>query len=172
MLIKGHADLSLQTPGCHPGAPVKSAEFTLQGDVTTLYPYINAVGEEAVYYEKPHYVQFTLDGIRCALYPEKVAAGMFENQAQALVFVERLIRYLNELYEGRDSIEPDHTRYKPISVFEILKLLPKTNCRECGSPTCMAFAAALSKGESTLDRCPGLNDPESESARKIQSLFL
>jgi hypothetical protein len=46
------------------------------------------------------------------LYPEKVAAVMFENQAQSLVFVERLIRYLRELNEGRGNIEPDNARSK------------------------------------------------------------
>ncbi len=30
---------------------------------------------------------------------------------------------------------------------QIFKLLPKTNCGECGSPTCLAFAMALAAGQ-------------------------
>jgi len=39
---------------------------------------------------------------------------------------------------------------------EIYKLLPKTNCRMCGMPTCMAFAAEVIKGEKRLEKCPHL----------------
>lgn len=37
---------------------------------------------------------------------------------------------------------------------EIFKLLPRTNCKECGNPTCLAFAMALANAKITLDKCP------------------
>lgn len=37
---------------------------------------------------------------------------------------------------------------------EIFKHLPKTNCKECGAPTCLAFAMALASGKASLDACP------------------
>ena len=37
---------------------------------------------------------------------------------------------------------------------EIYKHLPKTNCKDCGSPTCLAFAMALASGKASLDDCP------------------
>ena len=40
-----------------------------------------------------------------------------------------------------------------------MKLLDKSNCRECGEPTCMAFAACVHKGDKDLDSCPRL-EPE------------
>lgn len=40
------------------------------------------------------------------------------------------------------------------NVMEILKILPKTNCRECREKTCTAFAAAVFKGEKELTLCP------------------
>jgi hypothetical protein len=39
---------------------------------------------------------------------------------------------------------------------EIFKLLDKSNCRECNEATCLAFAAAVFKGEKLLDECPHL----------------
>ncbi|MFC1534118.1 DUF3786 domain-containing protein [Thermodesulfobacteriota bacterium] len=39
---------------------------------------------------------------------------------------------------------------------EILKLLEKSNCRECSYPTCLAFAAAVARGQKQLDECPRL----------------
>ncbi len=41
---------------------------------------------------------------------------------------------------------------------QIFKLLPKTNCKECGSPTCLAFAMALAGGKAELDKCPYVSD--------------
>ncbi len=37
---------------------------------------------------------------------------------------------------------------------EIFKLLPKTNCKKCGMPTCLAFAMALAQKRVKLDDCP------------------
>ncbi|RJQ39154.1 MAG: acetyl-CoA decarbonylase/synthase complex subunit gamma [Dehalococcoidia bacterium] len=37
---------------------------------------------------------------------------------------------------------------------QIFKLLPKTNCGECGVPTCLAFAMNLAAGKAELTRCP------------------
>jgi hypothetical protein len=39
---------------------------------------------------------------------------------------------------------------------EIFKLLDKSNCRECNELTCLAFAAAVFRGEKQLDECPNL----------------
>ncbi len=37
---------------------------------------------------------------------------------------------------------------------QIFKLLPKTNCKECGMPTCLAFAMALAQKKAKLEDCP------------------
>lgn len=41
---------------------------------------------------------------------------------------------------------------------EIFKQLPKTNCKECGQPTCLAFAMQLAAGKASLDACPYVSD--------------
>jgi len=41
---------------------------------------------------------------------------------------------------------------------EIYKHLPKTNCKDCGSPTCLAFAMALASGKASLDACPHVTE--------------
>lgn len=46
---------------------------------------------------------------------------------------------------------------------EIFKLLPKTNCKKCGHPTCLAFAMKLAQRQASLDLCPDV----SEEAKKI-----
>lgn len=41
-----------------------------------------------------------------------------------------------------------------LSGLDIYKLLPKTNCKDCGFSTCLAFAMALAQKKTTLEKCP------------------
>jgi len=41
---------------------------------------------------------------------------------------------------------------------QIFKLLPKTNCGECGVPTCLAFAMGLAAGKAELSACPYVSE--------------
>ncbi len=45
---------------------------------------------------------------------------------------------------------------------QIFKLLPQTNCKECGVPTCLAFAMNLASGKAELDACPYVSDEAKE----------
>jgi acetyl-CoA decarbonylase/synthase, CODH/ACS complex subunit gamma len=46
----------------------------------------------------------------------------------------------------------------PLTGIEIFKLLPKTNCGECGVPTCLAFAMNLAAGKAELSKCPKVSE--------------
>ena len=37
---------------------------------------------------------------------------------------------------------------------DIFKMSPKKNCKECGSPTCMAFCMKVAQGAVEIDKCP------------------
>jgi acetyl-CoA decarbonylase/synthase complex subunit gamma len=41
---------------------------------------------------------------------------------------------------------------------QIFKLLPKTNCKKCGFPTCLAFAMKLAQGGVEISACPDVSD--------------
>ena len=47
-----------------------------------------------------------------------------------------------------------------ISVMKVYALTPKTNCKECGKASCMAFAAELAKGAVKIEDCPPLLKPK------------
>ncbi len=53
-----------------------------------------------------------------------------------------------------------------LSGLEIYKLLPKTNCKECGFPTCLAFAMKLAAKQVELKDCPYVSE---ESAAKLEA---
>jgi len=46
----------------------------------------------------------------------------------------------------------------PLTGIAIFKLLPKTNCKKCGEPTCLAFAMKLAAGKAELSLCPDVSE--------------
>jgi len=50
-----------------------------------------------------------------------------------------------------------------LSGLDIFKLLPKTNCGDCGVPTCMAFAMKLAQKKAELSECPHASDEAKET---------
>jgi acetyl-CoA decarbonylase/synthase complex subunit gamma len=60
---------------------------------------------------------------------------------------------------------------------EIYKHLPKTNCKKCGFPTCLAFAMALAGKKTSLDKCPDITEEakialESASAPPMATVII
>src|SRR5512136_2325955 len=64
---------------------------------------------------------------------------------------------MSEKGKGKASV-------KELSPIDIYKLLPKTNCKECGVENCMAFATKLVNREVVLDQCSPLLKKENEKA--------
>ena len=95
------------------------------------------------------------------------------DRAHAESKVDKLVQFLNETWDERESITPAFaTRSKP-KVLEVFKLLPRTNCGECGVPSCMAYAAMLSEGNKSLDDCPPLQlEAEARNRERLAELGL
>ncbi|MDA8165752.1 MAG: LuxR C-terminal-related transcriptional regulator [Desulfobacteraceae bacterium] len=142
----------------HPG-PSRCARFRLAADASPLFPYLNAVLDHALYREKPECVQFPFEGAFCTLYPEEAVAAPFAGLQEAAAFVGRLLRFLNDLHRRRSSLRPVYRRFRPLPVFDLYKLLPQSNCRRCGLQSCLAFAAALSRGGASPGQCPDFAAP-------------
>lgn len=165
MFLCGYKNLSVTRVGVRNGPdPQWGARFDLDQDLRPLFPYINGQFSGAKLRDQPERIQFVLDGVGCTLYSTEVVAAPFGGQKQAQRFVDQMVATLNELYERRDSLQPSYRKTKELSVLALYRLLPKTNCRECGLPSCLAFAGALSRGATSPDRCRGINSPLSHHA--------
>ncbi|MDJ0784127.1 MAG: LuxR C-terminal-related transcriptional regulator [Desulfosarcinaceae bacterium] len=162
-LIRGYSEVAISRSGMRTdceGHPYWGVCFRLDGDVRELFPYINGTFERARYGLRPHHVQFHYEGVRCTLYPEDATAAPFRDRDHVFAFIEQLVLLLNDLYDRRTELTPNHKVYhQPASVVEILKSLPKTNCGACGHPTCMAFAASLRSGAASPADCPDFARP-------------
>lgn len=171
IMIKGYSDLNLESRGCHPGSLEFRAKFKFNSDISSLFPYINAVAKKPLYFDKPHYIKFVFNEFFCALYPDNGVLALVENKDQAITAIKKLIEFLNDIYSRKDSIEPNYKKFKHIPALNIYKLLTKSNCKICGYPTCMSFAAELGKGEVSLDKCPDLCNCKDENVIKLRAML-
>jgi len=59
-----------------------------------------------------------------------------------------------------------------VAALTLYKLLPKTNCKQCGLSSCFTFAISLNQGKKNPEDCPPLSQPEFEGDRQALTKLL
>jgi len=77
---------------------------------------------------------------------DRIAVNALKDEAEAHNILEWLKKEINEAWENRASIVPKYEGTRKAHPLEVYKLLPRTNCRACSQPSCMAFAALAATG--------------------------
>ncbi len=159
MLIE-EFDLDVFTPPCEPGAERWSAIARFSTDISEVLPYLNATLRGAVYNRAANALTWKKGGRTIVFHPREIAASNIEDREEAERVIRGVIKTVNRTWERRAEIEPSHEeRHRPTPM-ALYKLLPGTNCRQCGQPTCFTFALKLAAGQQSLEDCPPLLEPE------------
>ena len=159
MLIEDY-DLDVFTPPCQPGAETWSAIARLKVNISEVLPYLNAALPGADYNHAAKALVWKKGRRAAAFHPFEIAASNLEDRAEAERVIKELIEMVHQTWEKRDEIEPDFTRRQRPTPMDVFKLLPGTNCKACGQPTCFNFALKLVAGQQKLKECPPLLQPE------------
>ena len=130
----------------------------LEEDVGEALPYLNAFLGGHSFTQDPPSVTFKVQGKLITIHSKKIAINALKDEEEATKIIEWLKREINAVWENRHSIEPSFESTPTPKLIEILKLLPKTNCRECGQSTCMVFATLMVDGVKGHEDCPPLDD--------------
>ncbi len=160
MLLEGYSK-NIFRAECNPSFESVHCIATLDSDVGEALPYLNSVLGGTEYFVDPPQVMFRAHGKIIKVAATEIAVNALKDEAEADKILEWLKSEINQAWENRNEITPKYDGIKTPQVFEILKLLPKNNCKECGLPTCMVFAAQASEGVKGSDDCPGL-EPEAK----------
>ena len=161
MLLKSYRK-EVVRPECRPEAESVHCIAHLDQDITEVIPYLNAVLGGFQYLKNPPSVSFKVHGKLIAVHPRMICVNALEDEAQGDKIIEWMKEEINDAWERRGEIQPRFEGAPKPKVFEILKLLPKTNCRECGQPTCMVFATQVAEGGKGPEDCPPLG-PENKA---------
>ncbi len=156
MLLKSYSK-EIFRPECNPGFESVHCVAHLEEDIEPVLPYLNSVLGGYEYLTDPPAVIFRSQGKLITVHGTKIAINALRDATEADKILEWLKREINDAWLNRDGIAPSYEGAPKPKVIEILKLLPRTNCRDCGLPTCMVFAARMAEGIKFPEDCMPLD---------------
>ena len=164
MLLKSYTK-EIFRPECNPSFESLHCIAHLHQDITEVLPFLNATLGGFEYMKDPPAVTFRVHGKIITVYPNEIAVNALRDEEEAEKILQWLQREINDAWGKRGEIKPKYEGLPKPKFLEILKLLPKTNCRECGEATCMVFAARVAEGAKGPEQCPPLSE---ENRTKIE----
>ena len=172
MLIEQY-DLEVFTPPCEPGAERYAARARLTVDISEILPYLNATLRGAVYLPEANALTWKKGGHSIAFHAYEISTSNAEDRDGAEKELKGLVELVNRTWERRAEIIPDTaTRQRPAPL-AIYKLLPQTNCKQCGEPTCYTFALKLAAARVQLSDCPPIfSPPYTENLAALEAIVV
>jgi ArsR family metal-binding transcriptional regulator len=130
----------------------------LNEDVSLVLPYLNTALGGFTYLRNPPSVTFKVHGKLITVSGDRIAVNALKDEEELDKILDWLKREINQTWENRSSIIPSEENASRPKLIEILRLLPGSNCRECGQATCMVFATLAMDGIRDADSCPALTE--------------
>ena len=171
MLLKGYRK-EIFRPGCNPQFQSLHCIAHLDQDVNEVLPFLNSVLGGHQYLKDPPALTLKVHGKLITLHPREIAINALKNEGEADKILEWLKQEINETWRKRYTIEPSFETPDQPRIFEILKLLPRTNCGECGQATCMVFASLVAQGVKGAVDCPPLDEHNRGKITKYLKQFV
>ncbi len=170
MFIAKDYELRLEAPACEPGAEYWNATAHFADDISEVFPYLNAQWTGAIYNPAVRQITTNIGGRAVALKPHEITLSNLPDRDTAVIEMEKIVAEVNRIWMDRENLTPLHTQRKRLVAMEIYTLLPQTNCKRCGQPTCFAFASKITVGEADIQACTPLFEEE-QYAEKRQALL-
>ena len=170
MFLNGYS-LEIFKSKCDPNAKGVHCFVHLDNDISEILPFLNSRLGGFVYTQNPPCLTLKHYGKLLTFHSEKIAVNALKNRQEAEKIADWLFREINETWERRGEIQPSTDSVKQPILIEILKLLPKTNCRRCNEPTCMVFATKVVEGAKNERDCPEIIAENKEKLEMYLSGF-
>lgn len=170
MLLTGYS-LEIFKSKCQADAKGVHCYAHLDDDVSAVLPYLNTVLGGFVYTLEPPALTLKNYGKLITIHPRRIAINALRDREEAEKIAAWLQREINETWDNRAEIEPSTSSARQPVLLEILKLLPRTNCRQCGDATCLVFAAKAVEGVRNQNDCPPLSAVNRTLLAEYLSLF-
>jgi ArsR family metal-binding transcriptional regulator len=172
MLIEKY-DLEVFTPPCDPGAERYAARARLTTDISEVLPYLNAALRGAVYLPEAKALTWKKGGHNIAFHAYEIATSNIEDRDAAIQELDGLVKLVNRTWERRDEITPDYEMHQRPTPMAIYNLLPNTNCKQCGEPTCYTFAIKMAAAQKKLADCPPLSESQyTEQRTSLEAIII
>jgi ArsR family metal-binding transcriptional regulator len=139
----------------------------LSDEIHEVLPYLNTILKGCIYNHPANTLTIKKDGKLLTLHFNHITLAKVEDEKEAEEILKWLMDLINGTYEKRDQIEPDYSKGADLKALDIFKLLPGTNCKECGELACLAFAVKLVGQDIDVTRCTPLFSVEFQGKQKV-----
>jgi ArsR family metal-binding transcriptional regulator len=170
MLLEGYRE-EIFLPECNSSFQSLHCIAHLDQDIGAVLPYLNAVLGGDSYIKDPPSVTFKSQGKLITVHAHKIAVNALRDEAEAHAVIEWLKKEINDAWKNRATITPKYDGKSKPHLLDVYKLLPKTNCRKCGQPTCMMFASLATEGVKGYGDCPEMTGDNVKRLQDYLSRF-
>ena len=154
-------DMRFVAPECHSDADWYRVLVDLQDDITEALPYLNAELEGAEYSRKASVLLWSDAEKKYAFRSRQIAIVPVMQKQEAPGLAADIVAAVNAIWARRAEIEPRFDEKKPApNLLAVYKLLPRTDCGDCGSPSCMAFAGVVRHDPAKASLCPHISEED------------
>lgn len=141
---------------CLPNSANYNVIMDLEESIEELLPYLAACLPGCTYTHGTGVINVMQAGHIIAIYPGHVTVTDLRTHDEAEEYCRECFQRIQEVKANATKIQPVFDKRPSLSVLDIVRVLPKTNCGECGMASCTAFAAGVFRRESTITDCAPL----------------
>jgi ArsR family metal-binding transcriptional regulator len=128
----------------------------ISGEIHEVFPYLNAILKGCIYNHPALTLTIKKDGKLLTLHAHHITLAKIEDENEAEEILGWLKDLINDTYENRAKIETNYSMAAELKALDIFRLLPGTNCKRCGEPSCLAFAVKLVGRDIEIRKCDPL----------------
>jgi len=158
--------IRLVSPPCNPSSETVNAVVAFDEDLTELLPYLNAALGPGLYNREVPFLRLVTGGRPITIHPHNIAIAKVRDRQQANEILARLKGQINSVNDRRAEIQPSYESIGQFTALDVFKLLPRSNCGQCGAATCLAFAVGVAQAERDVQDCPPLLSEEFAGQRQ------
>ncbi len=139
----------------------------LPDEIHEAFPYLNATLKGCIYNHPANTLTIRKDQKLITLHALHITLAKIEDEKEAEEVLNWLRDLINKTYDKRDQIEPNYSTAAELKALDIFRLLPGTNCKGCGEPTCLAFAVKLVGRDAAVKKCDPLFSEKYQRKQKV-----
>jgi len=136
-------------------------------EIHEVFPYLNAVIKGCIYNHPAFTLTIRNEEKLITLHTKHITMTLIEDEKEAHEMLNWVKDLINQTFQNRDQIEPNYSEGGQLKPSDVQKLLPGTNCKECGFRSCLAFAFKLVDQKIEIVKCLPLFSDQFKEKRKV-----
>jgi ArsR family metal-binding transcriptional regulator len=142
----------------------------LDASVEDLFPYLAARLVGCTYTHGTGFINLMDAGHIVSIHPRQLTITDVTDDREAGNLCSKYFACICDVRSNQSSIEPVFRKRSTVTVMDIFRALPKTNCGVCESASCLAFAAKVFRREGCIDACKPLQENPEQCRELMKQL--